>query len=61
MLVLCQNCTELPFPPCHQQWRIMTERMRRFLGAEGYERFLASAPLRGRAPSPADGLSSPKS
>jgi len=45
MLVLCENCKESGFPACHQQYRIIAERLRRFLGKDHYLRFVANAPV----------------
>lgn len=49
MLVFCENCKEFGFPACHQQYRIISERLRRFLGNDLYQRFVANAPVRRRA------------
>lgn len=46
MLAFCENCNESGFPACHQQYRIISERMRRFLGNDHYQRFVANAPVR---------------
>ena len=45
MLVFCENCKEVAFPACHQQYRIISERLRRFLGNDHYQRFVANAPV----------------
>jgi hypothetical protein len=46
MLVFCENCNERGYPACHQQYRIISERLRRFLGNDHYQRFVANAPAR---------------
>ena len=50
ILVLCENCGETTLPRCHFEHRVISERMRRFLGKSGYEEFCAHAPIRGGWP-----------
>ncbi len=50
ILVICDNCVEVMLPRCHFEHRVISERMRKFLGDRGYEEFRAHAPIRGGWP-----------
>jgi hypothetical protein len=57
MLVCCDHCGELTHGRCYFEHRLISERMRRFLGDQGYEKFLAHAPIRRGRPTPLNACS----
>jgi hypothetical protein len=45
-LVCCDHCSEWVHGRCYFEHRLISERMRKFLGDQSYEDFLAHAPIR---------------
>jgi len=48
MLVCCQNCTNGPEHACYQDHSVVSGRLRKLLGAAGYDLLVANAPIQSR-------------
>ena len=60
MLAFCQGCQEGSYHLCHMEYRTTAGRLRRFLGDDTYQHFVARAPVL-RASQPIEVLSAPRS